>query len=64
MKIPVSDIVNRQHAAFLGKFASGDFSERDLITILRKNPEIIKQPIALRGAKTILVETPSDIIKI
>jgi arsenate reductase len=64
LEIPVSGLVNSQHAAYMGKFASKEFSENDWITILRKNPEMIRQPIALRGNKTILVETPSDIIKI
>jgi arsenate reductase len=32
--------------------------------MIQHNPEIMKQPIALRGDITILVETPSDIIKI
>jgi arsenate reductase len=32
--------------------------------MIRHNPEIMKQPIALRGDVTILVETPTDFIKI
>ncbi|WP_224490062.1 arsenate reductase family protein [Robertkochia flava] len=41
-----------------------DLSEEDWITMIRSNPEILKQPIAIRGKTAILVDTPSDIIRI
>ncbi|MFT4851390.1 MAG: arsenate reductase, partial [Sediminicola sp.] len=45
-------------------FKHHDFSSDDWIKMIRHNPEIMKQPIALRGDITILVKTPTDIIKI
>lgn len=60
----IVDLVNQQHPSYRKLFGHQDFSEEDWITVIRKNPEILKQPIALRGDITILVETPSDIIKI
>lgn len=64
LHLHVRDLVNQDHPAYRKLFGPQDLSEEDWITVIRKNPEIMKQPIALRGDITILVETPSDIIKI
>lgn len=60
----VKDLVNQDHPAYFSKFEPHELSTDDWIKMIQHNPEIMKQPIALRGDKTILVETPSDMIKI
>ena len=60
----IKDLVNQEDPSYELKFEHHDFSSDDWIKMIRKNPEIMKQPIALRGDKTILVETPTDIFKI
>ncbi len=62
--IAVKDLVNQEHPAYTHKFKHHDLSTKDWIKMIKHNPDIMKQPIALRGNKTILVETPTDIIKI
>lgn len=62
--IEVKDLVNQEHPAYAKKFEPVELSSQDWITMIQHNPEIMKQPIALRGNHTILVETPSDMIKI
>ena len=62
--LKIQDLVNQQHPLYKKRFEPQDLSESDWITVIRQNPELLKQPIALRGDVTILVETPSDIIKI
>ncbi|ARV06303.1 hypothetical protein BTO04_06120 [Polaribacter sp. SA4-10] len=64
LNLNVSDLVNQEHSSYKSNFEHHDFSTNDWIKMIQKNPEIMKQPIALRGDITILVETPSDIIKI
>ena len=64
LNIEIKDLVNQEHPSYKSHFEQHDFSERDWIKMIRHNPEIMKQPIALRGDITILVETPTDIIKI
>lgn len=41
-----------------------NLSSEDWIKMIQNNPEILKQPIAIRGDKTILVVTPTDILQI
>lgn len=62
--LKIGDLVNQEHPVYRKRFEPQDLSENDWITVIRQNPELLKQPIALRGNITILVETPSDIIKI
>ena len=62
--IEVKELVNQDHPAYTHKFEHHDLSSEDWIKLISHNPDIMKQPIALRGNKTILVETPTDIIKI
>ncbi|HSQ46682.1 MAG TPA: hypothetical protein VLM44_07150 [Lutibacter sp.] len=62
--IEVKELVNQEHHAFTDKFKPVELSSQDWITLIKHNPEIMKQPIALKGNRTILVETPSDMTKI
>jgi len=62
--IKVSELVNQNHPTYSKKFNKADLSSDDWIKMIQNNPDIMKQPIAIRGNITILVETPSDIIKI
>ncbi|NKI27612.1 hypothetical protein HCG49_13660 [Arenibacter sp. 6A1] len=64
LNIPVCDLVNQEHSSYSSQFEHHNFSTDDWIKMIRHHPEIMKQPIALRGDLTILVETPTDIIKI
>lgn len=64
LQIGIADLVNQDHPSYTSHFEHHDFSSNDWIKMIQHNPEIMKQPIALRGNITILVETPTDIIKI
>jgi len=57
-------LINQEHPSYKSHFDHHSFSSEDWIKMIQHNPEIMKQPIALRGDMTILVETPMDIIKI
>ncbi|WP_299107638.1 arsenate reductase family protein [uncultured Winogradskyella sp.] len=64
LHLEVTDLINQNHPAYASHFEYHNFSEDDWIKMIQHNPEIMKQPIALKGDKTIIVETPTDILKI
>lgn len=64
LNLRIRDLVNQDHPTYTKKFEHEDLSEEDWITMIKQNPDILKQPIAIRGKTAILVETPSDIIRI
>ena len=64
LNIEIKDLINQEHPAYNEKFLHHKLSGRDWIKLIQHNPEIMKQPIVLHEDKTILVETPTDIINI
>lgn len=64
LELEVKDLVNQKHPSYTSRFKQHEFSTDDWIKMIQHYPDIMKQPIALRGDITILVETPTDIIKI
>lgn len=64
LNMEIKDLVDQEHDSYKSKFEVHDFSTEDWIKMIRSNPEIMKQPIALRGDNTVLVLTPTDILKV
>jgi arsenate reductase len=64
LQLTIGELANKDHPDFKKHFGQPNLSDRDWIKILRKNPELIKEPIAIRGDITILVKTPSDLVKL
>tara|TARA_R110002124_G_scaffold227889_2_gene393262 strand:+ start:14229 stop:14594 length:366 start_codon:yes stop_codon:yes gene_type:complete len=64
LHLEVKDLVNQEHPSYTSHFDHHNFSTNDWIKMIQHNPDIMKQPIAMRGDITILVETPTDIVKI
>lgn len=64
LNLEVRDLVDQEHDSYNLKFEPHNFSTEDWIKMIQHNPEIMRQPIALRGDTTVLVRTPSDILKV
>jgi len=64
LNMEIKDLVDQEHDSYKLKFEVHDFSTDDWIKMIRCNPEIMRQPIALRGDNTVLVLTPTDILKV
>lgn len=64
LHLEVADLVNQDSPAYEAVFEHHNLSTEDWVKMIQHNPQIMKQPIALRGDKIILVETPTDILKI
>ncbi len=64
LHLEVEDLVNQEHPSYESQFEHHNFSTDDWIKMIQHNPEIMKQPIALRGDVTILIKTPTDIVNI
>lgn len=64
LNIRAADLVNQEHPFYKTNFENHNFSTDDWIKMIQNNPEIMNQPIAIRGDITILVKTPTDIINI
>ncbi len=64
LNMEIKDLVDQENDSYKLKFKAHNFSTDDWIKMIRSNPEIIRHPIALRGDNTVLVHTPTDILKV
>ncbi len=64
LNLPISELVNQDHPYFQEHFGHADFSDMEWLTMIEHNPQILKQPIAMMGDKTILVDTPTDVLQL
>ncbi|WP_198439815.1 arsenate reductase family protein [Pareuzebyella sediminis] len=62
--LPIDGLVNKEHPHYDKHYANADFDDEGWIKIMRKNPVLIKEPIAIRGHKAIIVNTPSDLSRL
>jgi arsenate reductase len=61
--LEIKDLIDRNNDLFNSDVEPLNLSSENWITMIRHNPEILKQPIAIWGHNTILVETPTDIMQ-
>ncbi|WP_372745859.1 arsenate reductase family protein [Lutibacter sp.] len=64
LHMEIKDLVNLEHPSYHSECRYHNFSDNDWIKMIQHNPQILKQPIVIKGDKIILVETPSDVNKI
>lgn len=64
MNIRVADLINQDHATYKANFENHDYSADDWIKMIQNNPEILRHPIALRGARIMFVKTSTDILSL
>ena len=58
------ELLNKAHPYYQANIKGREFNMHGWLNILQRNPELIKHPIAIKGTKAILVETPTDIYKL
>lgn len=63
LNVGIDGLVNKEHPDF-ANYKDDNFSDDDWIKILRKNPQLIKEPIAIRGHQAMFVKTPSDLSRL
>ncbi|MCB9319933.1 MAG: hypothetical protein H6570_11660 [Lewinellaceae bacterium] len=56
-------LVCKESQEYKELFPEVDLDTEDWLTLISKHPEIIRQPIAQRGRKVMLVKVPTDILK-
>ncbi len=58
------EIMNKAHPYYQANIRGKEFDMDDWAQVIKRNPQIIKSPIAMKGNKAILCATPSDIYKL
>ncbi|MGB3181082.1 MAG: ArsC/Spx/MgsR family protein [Cyclobacteriaceae bacterium] len=58
----IDDLIERDSDLYREKYENADFPETEWLTILKKNPELIRTPIVFKGNKGMFIETPSNVL--
>ena len=58
------ELMNKAHPYYQANIRGRDFEDECWIKVIRKNPDLLKAPIAIRGSRAILCLTPTDIYKL
>lgn len=64
LNLNIEDMVNQEHPYFKTHFGHVNFSTIDWLKMIEQNPRILKQPIAMLGDDIVLVETPTDVLRL
>ena len=57
-------LFNKAHPEYQAKLRGKEYDHEGWLRVLQKNPHLLRSPIAIKGNKAILVETPTDIYKL
>lgn len=58
------ELMNKAHPYYQQFIRGRDFDEESYIKILRRNPQLLKGPIAIRGRRAIMCCTPTDVYRL
>ncbi len=60
----ISDLILKDHPVYIKQYHNADFDTNGWLKVIHFHPEVVDQPIAMRGDKTILVKTPTEILQL
>ena len=58
------EIMNKAHPYYQAHIKGKDFDMDDWVQVIKKNPQILLAPIAMKGQKAVLCNTPADIYRL
>ena len=64
LQLRPKDLLNKAHPYYQEHIRGCDFDEECWLKVLRKNPDLMKAPIALRGGQAVLCNNATDIYKL
>lgn len=62
--VDVEKLIERDSDTYREQFHDKDFDESGWIDVLAKNPDMMRTPIVFKGKKGIIIETPSNVLKL
>jgi len=58
------EMLNKADPYYQENIRGREFDDEDWLNVLLRNPRLLKSPIAVRGKRAILCNTPTDIYKL
>src|SRR5688572_17686210 len=64
VNLPLRDLIDKDHEDIRNKAQLGDWEDDDLLKIIERDFTVLKTPIAMLGDNILVLETPTDILKL
>ncbi len=64
LKMEPKEILNKAHPEYQSKIRGKEFYNQGWMSLIQKNPHLIKAPIAMKGNRAILCINPTDIYRL
>ena len=58
------EILDKSKPYYQANIRGREFEDRDWLSVVMKNPGLIRSPIAIRGSKAIFLDNPTDIYRL
>lgn len=59
---PISDLIDRESEPFKRQYEKSDLTDDQWLKAITNEPDLLKTPIAFKGKRGIIVDTPSDVL--
>ncbi len=59
---PITDLVDRDSEPFKKQYEDSDLTDDQWLKAISNDPDLLKTPIAFKGKRGIIVDTPSDVL--
>jgi arsenate reductase (glutaredoxin) len=64
LKLSPKELMDKSSPYYQERIRGRDFDKESWLSILRKSPELIKAPIALRGHRAVMCTIPTEVYKL
>lgn len=64
LELRPKDLLNKSNPYYQENIRGRDFDAEGWLNILIKNPDLIKAPIAVRGNRAVLCNSPNDVLQL
>jgi arsenate reductase (glutaredoxin) len=64
LDVPVEKLIEKESDVYKNEYTEKDLDEDSWILAMSKNPDLIKTPIAFMGKRGLIVETPSNVLRL
>lgn len=64
LQLRPKDLLNKSDTFYQDNIRGRDFADEEWLSLLKKNPQLLKAPIAMYRGNVVLCQTPTDILKL
>lgn len=64
LEIEPKKLFNKAHPEYQSQLKGREFDEEGWLHVIRNNPDLLRSPIAIKGSKAVMCDTPTDILRL